>query len=532
MSILTTISAGLVIARSAMAIGGFVKKMFGPSQKDIHNCNIDLQRRNAETTLRVAQMNARAALEVADHNAKTSLDVAAMAAQVNKEIAAANIRNTREIAEFNLREARTTAMLAAKLQADLAMRNAAVQDAMRSFPLNIPPCVMLENAGLPQAVLQDGEINIVDANPCGGFQSAYPLNVIITPLFVDSTVKNREYISQRMIDNLYGSIESFFTKYYSRDGERPIRLYNTSWNRNVAAGTHAAELLYYFLKALPVVAIEPRFDGEKFRAIVTHWNLGFDGDAIHRAEYEFPVNFKDMILGNAIKRSERDSKLFSKIPVDKQTQKVKSYIQVCENNLGVYNAISQDVTAEECLQFISVEQSDLKEAADTLSMNMKVLLSAMTDAHHLLSVGTTPILPKLIKTEFPKLLETEQFVESMRTMYEKCYDKLGYNADELSPILKLEYADIAIALGTETGADEVAIAALRQSAKEFCRIKHLECPRDISSQDLIDLVSNSSRIEDEDYLKRLIIFTRDHEGAIPSEGHRQLQLAYRRVNNP
>ena len=49
-------------------------------------------------------------------------------------------------------------------------------------------------------------------------------------------------------------------------GGRSI-IYSAAWNKNVKGGLHAADELYYFLKEMPTIVVEPRFDGKNIKYI-------------------------------------------------------------------------------------------------------------------------------------------------------------------------------------------------------------------------------------------------------------------------
>ncbi|WP_195334602.1 hypothetical protein [Bacteroides salyersiae] len=52
---------------------------------------------------------------------------------------------------------------------------------------------------------------------------------------------------------------------YNRSSNHPVVFFPTAWSDKSNPGMYASETLHFFLKYIPCVVIEPRFDGTTFR---------------------------------------------------------------------------------------------------------------------------------------------------------------------------------------------------------------------------------------------------------------------------
>lgn len=197
-------------------------------------------------------------------------------------------------------------------------------EALRNYPLNIPPLVMLQNAGVQtnsvtgDLVIDDPiakEILSVIDNGTNQTESLlskyknvlrhYPiaLNIFVTPLLIDSRVTSKDKVSSLVWDNIFQNLESLLINEYNRCGERPVNFYPAAWNQNAKPGLHAAEILYFFTKGMPVVVLEPRYDGKQIRFIFSCWGIGSDPQKQIRQEITFDLNWNQVVLASMYERS-------------------------------------------------------------------------------------------------------------------------------------------------------------------------------------------------------------------------------------
>ena len=193
-----------------------------------------------------------------------------------------NIKNSREIARFNAMAMRETQILVARENAQNLLQDRMVQDALKNFPLNISPLVLLKNRPHSLASLlrftvgENCNMADVASDVMNYAENPEALNVFVAPVYVDSKIKNREILSRQIWDTTYQRLESFFTTYYNRRSERPVIFYPTAWNDKYSPGMHASETLHFFLRDMPCVVLEPRFDGNNFSIMVSSWGLGYN----------------------------------------------------------------------------------------------------------------------------------------------------------------------------------------------------------------------------------------------------------------
>lgn len=371
----------------------------------------------------------------------------------------------RELAQFQAQAMRETQILVARENARLLMENQMVLEALKTFPLNISPLVLLNNrphslSSLMRYTVGDFEIDgeskqklLLKANPQDVIEDVinyveHPeaLNIFIAPVFVDSKVPFQKTISTRIWEITYQKIESFFTKNYSRDGKTPVVFYPTAWNDKYTSGVHASETLHYFLKDLPCIVLEPKFDGNRFRMAISHWGLGFGSTEHYRTECDFNIN-TDLFIANAVyERSKNalaalgvlfDSKVLTDTEMrNKYTplehglvKNIKFFESFKLNELADMDEQEQQqvlsqMTALGLGNIFTIDNTqDLDPLAQYLSSQIGVILAMLADMHHLLSTGATPALPELMQTGgfFRELQANKEIREQLFMNYKSVY---------------------------------------------------------------------------------------------------------------
>lgn len=107
---------------------------------------------------------------------------------------------------------------------------------------------------------------------------------------------------------------------------------------------HASETLHYFLKDLPCIVIEPRFDGKVFRMMFSVWGIGFGpgSDVHHRAEFSFPISLDAALARAAYERSQNALKVIEAI--DEELEDANMYgfrtaKDMSRRNIELYEAL-------------------------------------------------------------------------------------------------------------------------------------------------------------------------------------------------
>ena len=360
-----------------------------------------------------------------------------------------NIKNSREIARFNAMAMRETQILVARENAQNLLQDHMVQDALKNFPLNISPLVLLKNRPHALSSLlrftvasnnnEVEECNIADvtSDVMNYAENPEALNVFVAPVYVDSKIKNREILSRQIWDTTYQRLESFFTAHYNRRSKRPVIFYPTAWNDKYSPGMHASETLHFFLRDMPCVVLEPRFDGNNFRIMVSSWGLGYTSTEHVRTELNFNINIDVILAYSVYERSKTALGVLNDLAKAdiEEREKTPFFMQqrILERNIKLYESLRIDerignkekmneIDAFGIYNIFKIEPvQDLAILSDALSAQIGMTLASLTDIHHLRSTDTDPIFPELMKEHFPQLYSNEELRKLLYKSYERIF---------------------------------------------------------------------------------------------------------------
>lgn len=360
-----------------------------------------------------------------------------------------NIKNSREIARFNAMAMRETQILVARENAQNLLQDRMVQDALKNFPLNISPLVLLKNRPHSLSSLlrftvasnskEVEEYNMADvaSDVMNYAENPEALNVFVAPVYVDSKIKNREILSKQIWDTTYQRLESFFTAHYNRRSKRPVIFYPTAWNDKYSPGMHASETLHFFLRDMPCVVLEPRFDGNNFRIMVSSWGLGYTSTGHVRTELNFNINIDAILAYSVYERSKTALGVLNDLAKADiaETEKTPFFMQqrILERNIKLYESLRIDerignkekmneIDAFGIYNIFKIEPvQDLALLSDALSAQIGMTLASLTDIHHLRSTDTDPIFPELMKEHFPQLYSNEELRKLLYKSYERIF---------------------------------------------------------------------------------------------------------------
>ena len=360
-----------------------------------------------------------------------------------------NIKNSREIARFNAMAMRETQILVARENAQNLLQDRMVQDALKNFPLNISPLVLLKNrphslSSLLRFTIASNnkeveECNMADvaSDVMNYAENPEALNVFVAPVYVDSKIKNREILSKQIWDTTYQRLESFFTAHYNRRSKRPVIFYPTAWNDKYSPGMHASETLHFFLRDMPCVVLEPRFDGNNFRIMVSSWGLGYTSTEHVRTELNFNINIDAILAYSVYERSKTALGVLNDLAKADiaETEKTPFFMQqrILERNIKLYESLRIDerignkekmneIDAFGIYNIFKIEPvQDLVLLSDALSAQIGMTLASLTDIHHLRSTDTDPIFPELMKEHFPQLYSNEELRKLLYKSYERIF---------------------------------------------------------------------------------------------------------------
>lgn len=371
-----------------------------------------------------------------------------------------NIRNSQEIAKFQAIAMRETQILVARENAQNMLQDHMVQAALKDFPLNISPLVLLKNRPhalsslLRFTIGEDCKTEDVCKDVMNYATNPEALNIFVAPVYVDSKIKNRTVLSDQIWDTTYQKLESFFTMHYNRRSERPVIFYPTAWNNKFNPGMHASETLHFFLKDMPCIVIEPRFDGLNFRLMISAWGLGYTSTEHIRTELNFQINIDEILAQSVYDRSKKALSVLSDISKADipETEKRPFFIQeaALEKNVKLFEALHLDerkvndhmdeIDALGIYNIFKVEPvQDLAQLSDLLSAQIGMTLASLSDIHHLKSTDAEPMLPVLMKQYFPILYQNKEIREILFSNYHRVLTRLKDEA-----ILLIDAKDIKL----------------------------------------------------------------------------------------
>lgn len=422
-----------------------------------------------------------------------------------------NIKNSREIARFNAMAMRETQILVARENAQNLLQDRMVQDALKNFPLNISPLVLLKNrphalSSLLRFTVSSNnkeveECNMADvaSDVMNYAENPEALNVFVAPVYVDSKIKNREILSRQIWDTTYQRLESFFTAHYNRRSKRPVIFYPTAWNDKYSPGMHASETLHFFLRDMPCVVLEPRFDGNNFRIMVSSWGLGYTSTEHVRTELNFNINIDAILAYSVYERSKTALGVLNDLTKADiaETEKTPFFMQqrILERNIKLYESLRIDerignkekmneIDAFGIYNIFKIEPvQDLALLSDALSAQIGMTLASLTDIHHLRSTDTDPIFPELMKEHFPQLYSNEELRKLLYKSYERIFIHLRneenylLSPDERKLLVNIREQQISkvrfdLELQSGENSKEEIEAIVRKLAKELFNFEH------------------------------------------------------------
>ena len=351
------------------------------------------------------------------------------------------VKNAQELEKFKALAMRETQILLARENAQNTLQDHLVQEALKTFPLNISPIVLLGNRPHSLKGLLRFSSNLSDSSLLPDITQVYKdvkaysenpeaLNVFIAPIHIDSKIQNRENLSQQMWDSIYQNVESFFTEYYNRRGQHPVIMYPTAWRDKSVAGQHAGETLHFFLRDMPCMVLVPRFDGHSFSIMMSSWGIGYQTTDHIRTEMRFDINLDAQLIKAAYERSKKSLSLIEKLGDNIDATLIEKKKSL-EKNIRNYETLDFDSHVDsgtlseiEALGVYSLFDIDpiydMAETTKLLSSLLTVNLAIMADIHHLQSTDAMPIFPKLFGNMFQGLYSDRDF----REIVSKCYERV------------------------------------------------------------------------------------------------------------
>jgi hypothetical protein len=435
------------------ALNARTQEDIAQSQMEFASQQAGIQR-DFETGLAERKMNFQDALEQRKMNVQ--LNIWKQQKELAKFLGEQKLASAQETAKFNALAMRETQILVSRENAQNMLRDNLVQEALKDFPLNISPLVLLSNhqssLGKLLKFSNQGRDDMPDIasvytdvmNYC---ERPEALNVFVAPIHLDASIRNREVLSEQIWDAVYSNLESLFNEYYSRQGARPVVFYPSAWKDSKSSGTHASETLHFFLEDIPCIVIEPRFDGTTFKMMFSAWNLGYQSSDHVRSDINFSINLDAIVAKAVYDRSVKGLELLAKL---KDTAPFAGTKADLEYNVKLYRELDMDrriaendMDGIESLGIGNVlhvdPQHDIKPVADMLAAFIAMNLATLADVHHLLSTDVPPAYPGIMKEHYPELFADKNLRQLVYESYEKVYIVLrNDNTANLTPEQKNE----------------------------------------------------------------------------------------------
>lgn len=445
--------------------------------------------------------------------------------ELQKYLAEKNVKNNREIALFQARAMRQTQMLVAQENARNVLQDHMLQDALKTFPLNVSPLVLLKNQSRSLGYLLN--FSKLGNDTSTSIQQVYEeieearkhpdaLNIFVAPVHIDSKIKNRKVLSDQIWDTVYQRLESFFTLNYNRSGDHPVIFYPTAWNDKYNPGMHASETLHYFLKDLPCIVIEPRFDGNTFRMMLSSWGIGYNSTTHHRTELSFPINIDAVLACAAYERSIKALDAIKELNglLDINEYGFRQISDILQRNIDLFQALHieerlkenrmEEIDALGIYNIFKIEpMQDLASLADYFSSRIGLNLAVLADIHHLRSIDVAPLFPRLFNKHFSKLYADKEIRQQVANEYEQSYMWLRKEEVELKGIEEVRDAQV-LTLRAQLGlADENEI---KKSMKEMvCTyVKNRFHFESDSFEDALGMVLENMQSEDVPFFENLL----------------------------
>lgn len=407
------------------------------SRTQIYNADRD---REARLLMHAKELDHTEQLEV--RRLRVQENIAKQEKQLQLYLSELGMNSRKEIERFKALATRETQILLARENAQNMLQDRMVQESMKTFPLDISPIVLLQNrshsltgllrfsslmtceSGLPSVAQVYNDVRAYSNNP-------EPLNIFIAPIHIDSKIKNREQLSQQIWDSIYMKIEKFFTENYNRRGPHSVILYPTSWKSNTTSGQHASETLYFFLKDLPSIVIEPRFDGHTLSLMLSMWNIGYTTPDHIRTEMNTGVNLDAMLIKAAYDRSKQSLELIKGLG-DNASHLLANKTEEFLHNIEYYETlnIAEKIESEKMDEISTFgiynlfhidPIQDMTEVAMLISEILCINLAVLSDIHHLQATDRSPKFPSLFKHDFPQIFKKRDFREAIFKCYKRAH---------------------------------------------------------------------------------------------------------------
>ncbi|MCP4112992.1 MAG: hypothetical protein GY749_46935 [Desulfobacteraceae bacterium] len=341
----------------------------------------------------------------------------------------------------------------------------ALADLQRKTALGIPEANKLfENWPLKIVPSQ-----ILDAHHRAG---AVPLHVIISPPSVDfdrfggGLPQNFPKIEERLAE----ALRQLLNKHYPLNSPvRPSELLDGAWDSNRFHGGASMKILFRMLKSEPVLILDSKADGDYLNFRAAYWGLGQDNYNYEQIISRLP--YRDILYESAKERA-----LKWKTDVRDKLRAKGKEIKDINEKYGGDNAVNLAMLEEDeefrkdgivIERHYKMNHADWNVLCEILSAYHCVITGVITDAHHLIHHGISPIFPELM-TDLIKnkpILPVSDIMKWVSLTYHEVLKALETEQPHIVPEYALQIAKSLAKLPDKSFAEEMVNYSLDAKLK-------------------------------------------------------------------
>ena len=185
---------------------------------------------------------------------------------------------------------------------------------------------------------------------------------------------------------------------------------------------------------MPVVVLEPRYDGKQIRFLFSCWGIGSDPERQIRQEIIFDLNWNSVVLPAMYKRSVDALKKIN------QLKEIPSMVadakKKLEHNIFMYeklrdiDALENNPITEDINKLFFLTSEDYAPVSKLMADALGISISLIADVHHLTSRGINPHFPDLLESNFNEAFQSltkparHELMEAINGLMKSAYMEL------------------------------------------------------------------------------------------------------------
>ena len=160
---------------------------------------------------------------------------------------------------------------------------------------------------------------------------------------------------------------------------------------------------------MPVIVLEPRFDGKQFRLMFSCWGVGLLSDEHLRQEITFKIDWNELILPAMYERSKKGLEKLNKIGLLPPT--LNELKKRLDHNVTLYESLKEagniktEILCDDISKLFYFTNEDYSEISDMISNSLGMVLTVISDIHHREARAIEPAFPRLKDKYFAGMLK-------------------------------------------------------------------------------------------------------------------------------